>query len=163
MGWTSITSTRYDADSPIDEDLMGDIVGNGNFLFDSAIRCGTFAVPVRLAEARERHSGGGTESSGFRVTVTVSPTYGVGASADDGNANFASAPRVVFSLEEDTSSGSGQDWDTDDITITRAYIPDGTISTTGFSCTIVFDGVTSSADVDFYLHWIAIGPVTPGE
>ncbi len=101
-GWTDISASRKDADSPIDEDLIGDLDDNATYNHERAIRSGTHTTGVRTCMARGRTA---FDWSTTRVG-TVSITFAT--DADDGDPNFLAAPRVYATLAEDATSS--QEW-----------------------------------------------------
>jgi hypothetical protein len=160
MGWTDIADSAFDADSPITEDLLEDIVENVEYEHERALRCGIHATGVRLAMARGKKafsfSADGSGYGSATATVTFS------SDALDGDPNFTSAPVVYMCLEEDdadtawlvTGGINADEW--------IAHISD-TPSTTGFTAKVAAKSLTASQDYDGFFNWIAIGAVTAGE
>lgn len=147
MGWTDISASRQDADSPIDEDLVGDIIANTEYNHDNAVRGGTHALGVRLAMARGRTAFGGSSIS--TIDVVIDFTAG-----EDGVPNFSDTPIVTTSIEEDTG---GSSWGG---VIAAHHIKGGTLSGTGCTVDINWGGTAAYYG---WVHWIAIGKVTSGE
>ncbi len=147
MGWTDISASRKDADSPIDEDLTGDLNDNTVYNHERAIRSGTHALGVRTCIARGRESFTVTSNSTIAVPIDFT-------AQDDGDPNFGAEPNVLLSLEEDTT---GYNWQN---TSVAHYIEDATLTTSG--CTVRIKWLDTQSWKG-WVHWIAIGTVTSGE
>lgn len=160
MAWTDIADSAFDADSPITEDLLEDVVENAEYNHERALRCGTHAVGVRLVMARGKEAFEFTaDGSGYG-----SSTQNVVFENDalDGDPNFTSAPVVYICLEEDdantawiASTGINADeW--------IAHISD-TPTADGFTAKVGGKSLTASQVYNGFFNWIAIGAVTSGE
>jgi hypothetical protein len=148
MGWTDISASRKDADSPLDEDLISDLDDNTTYNHDRAIRSGTHATGVRTCMARGRESFSGSAISTIDVPIDFT-------AQTDGDPNFGAEPIVCITLEENTG---GDVWaPTDSPT---HYIADGSLTTAG--CTVSIKWLATK-DFQGWVHWIAIGTVTTGE
>ena len=139
MGWTDIANSEFDVDSPITETLMTEIVENGEYNHDHALRTGTHATGVRMAFARGVNSTEfsiGTNASGEgndNVTITFSD-------ATDGDPKFDSAPNMWFSFTEGTTAPA---WAS--TAVFSAYILQGTLSATQATVRMaVIDGNASA-------------------
>lgn len=155
MGWTALTQASVETLDNLNVDLMTDIVDNKSFLFDSACRAGTFAIPVRLAMAR------GAVDLGAADNATDTAAVVFADDADDGDPNFSAAPVVLLGLEEDSSGGLA-DWESDDTVVERVFINDSSLSATGFTIEAELNtGAASNWGIT--VNWIALGAVTSGE
>lgn len=155
--WTNINPNRLDADSPVDEDLTGDVADNELHNFEHALRVGTFATGVRLALARG--------ATAFDVNLDGS---GNGESVDavvfatdalDGDPNFDSAPTCLGIAFEELSTGS----DINNPTSVTCRIQEGSLTASGFTVVTTVRGGNTTVLVDFNIHWAFVGPVTAGE
>jgi hypothetical protein len=147
MGWTDISASRKDADSPLDEDLFSDLDDNTTYNYERAIRSGTHATGVRTAMARGKTSFSGSSISTIDVVLDFT-------AADDGAPSFSASPIVTTALEENTS---GSSWAT---VIAAHHIKGGTLSATGCTIDVNWGG---QANYQGWVHWVAIGDVTSGE
>jgi len=156
MAWTDISSSREDQDSPVDEDLMGDIIDNTEYNFDHAVRGGTHATGVRLAIARGYVQVlDTTVGADYKKTGTV--TFSTDAA--DGNPNFDSSPFVWMTVREILGGGTYDTWSTAIYSVSP-YIED--VSPTDFDWCVQFHN-GGDPDIGFQLWWMAIGAVTAGE
>ena len=153
MGWTDISASRKDADSPIDEDLIGDMDANSIYNFDHAVRSGTHATGVRTAMARGTQGFSGSSWASLSVLVNFNTSH------EDGQPNFLAAPIVAISLEE---IDAGDNWDNYNI---ASYIEHGTLTATQCYVKVRFTDDTGEVSKDWEgkVHWIAIGLVVSGE
>jgi len=157
MSWTAIADTAIDADSPVTETLMTQIVENTEYNQERALRCGNHATGVRLALARGRNT---TEfsistSATGEGSASVAITF---ADAVDGDPNFTSAPYVWVSFDE---GGTLPAWDA--VAVFGGYVEKTTLSATGATVRMAVQGGNNSATLRGYMNWFAIGPVTSGE
>jgi hypothetical protein len=151
--YTKISAARQDADSPIDEDLIGDLSDHGDYNYDHATRAGTDAAGVRLAFARGTHS--------FTIgNETLSSEAILFNTATDGDPNFASAPSVSITIRED--SGSATAWTNID---SMAQLVEDTVTASDFDVSVrLNDGSAPATNAyDGYIDWFAYGAVTSGE
>lgn len=168
MAWTVLQATSTDVESPLSETLFTEIRGNLDYLFDSGVRGGTFATPVRLTLARGQQlftvsfaSGGpgGATAAATEVLKTFS------SDSDDGDPKFDAKPRVFFSVEED-SPGTGLDWFTDKV-MASPYVVDGTLTASVFNMGCIgyrsVSGAAATNGFEVIVNWMALGPVTSGE
>jgi len=146
MGWTDISAGRQDADSPIDEDLIEDIVGNTEYNHDCAVRSGTHASGVRRALGLVAKTF--TQGSANSETVTV--TFATDCVEDP---NFNSAPYPLGQpvlLRNDTTVNDFPD---------RCWFL--TMTSTGCTVRINYDAGSPNSSVTMYFG--VVGEVTSGE
>ena len=161
--WVTDSPNLLDAELSQDEKWNSqktrDLRDRDSYLFDSAMRGGTFLAPHRFAYAR----------GGFGFSITLSGGAGststavtFSSAADDGNPNFDAAPRVSIGNSENTASG-GISWSTNHVTVT-AFVQSGTLTDTGMTVEIVaIRNSGSGTQVDGDIYWHAFGDVTSGE
>ncbi len=161
MAWTTIPSTDVDADSPVDEDLMGDLNDNVQYVFDSAIRGGAFATPLRSVYCGGYFTFSGTTSSGGDFDNGPN-AIDFDADSQLGAPNFAvgELPLVTFSLAEDKASGQ-TDWGNFDSVC--AYIEYPLHDNEGVSITIKGRGGLNTVAYAGRCYWQAIGGAADGE
>ena len=151
MGWTNISSGRYDADSPVDEDLIGDIVSNTEYNHDHALRGGTHSTGVRLAVAM------GVKTITFGASsYDASSTVTFSSDSDHGDPNFSSSPRVFLSF---TTSSASFSTGANNVNFT---VGTSTITSTSFDIDLHRNS-TSPGTQNVDVAWLAIGQVTAGE
>ena len=157
--WTDITSTRVDADSPVDEDLVGDLNDNSKSLREQALRCGTNTTGVRLTLARGRFAANITlDGSGNGVdtnTITFS------SSATDGDPNFSAAPTCLGLTFEESSVAGDEVGSPSEISLT--INESGGVTATAANLVTVIRGGTTGVTINYYIHWAFVGPMTSGE
>lgn len=160
MAWTSISASREDTDSPVDEDLVGDIIANTEYNFDHAMRCGTHGFSERKAFAAGivafSDASADTDQT-FAGTVTFATDCGTPNLI---NPNFDSLPYITFGFQESTAGGAAAWTPTNNIRGWSATIT--ARSATAFSYLIAFD-CNSTVNLAGWLHWYAVADVTAGE
>ncbi len=149
-GWTDISASRKDADSPIDEDLFSDLDDNTTYNHERAIRSGTHATGVRTCIARGKTAW--SFATGEYVIVLIEFD-----TALDGDPNFLAAPTVIMTLEEDPAGSD--EWLGEQPSV---YLEETTVTASQCSGTVQFTP-SSSLTVQGWIHWIAIGTVMAGE
>lgn len=159
MGWTSISDTRTDSDSPVDEDLLVDLSDNSQYNYDHALRCGTDSSGVRLVLARGAIEIDET-SVIADVAMTGTVTFATVGHADDGDPNFNSTPRIEFGFEEDSTGGYVEWKATAGVRAWGAVLT--AVSSTAFSYRVQFEN-NSGIDIKGYVHWAAIAEPSTGE
>ena len=156
MGWTDISDSSFDADSPITDTLMQQIVENGEYNHDHAIRGGTNAAGVRLALSRHK-------SSEFTISMDANGNGSVGwditvANATDGAPNFANAPVPVGFMCEDSGGGASA-WGNGAVYSVKLV----SSSTTTVSTRIAVVNGPASTTIKGYLYVTLLEEVTSGE
>jgi hypothetical protein len=159
MSWVDLTTGQTDAESPVNDTLMDQIRSNEDYLFDSALRGGTFGTPVRLVVAR------GVKAVSITVNTQIGATgiyrgantYTVTFStdSDDGDPGFSANPRVYATFySQDT-----------DLTGTNAAVVTPYVNSDSNTQTIINVNAwcPASATIAGNLYWMAIGPPTAGE
>lgn len=155
--WTSISSTRLDADSPIDEDLTTDLDDNAKSIRERQLRTGIHALGVRLALARGEKAASVAISSGLGTSID---TITFSSDATDGNPNFSAAPTVLGLTFEELSTGV--DIGTSDPAVS-CYIEEGGPTTTTLAVVTSVQDAANDGTLNFLIHWAVVGPVTSGE
>ena len=163
MAWVadspSLLDTELTIDKPLDFQKARDLRDRDSYLFDSAMRGGTFTTPHRFAYASGTKTFSLTLASGV---ITGSQTITFADDCSEGDPNFGAAPRVFIGIEED-SSGSGIAWGSNNIQVT-VTMDNGSLATTGVDLEIlIYDPGSSSSLVEGIIHWHAIGDPTSGE
>jgi len=154
--WTTIPDSDCDADSPVDEDLMGDLKENVEYLYERAVRGGTHATGVRVVLARGTITDTSlTDGAGDIWNQTVALSF---STAIDGDPNFDSAPVVVVTPEESSAS---TDWGT--TWQVSASIVEGTRTASGCTIEWTIRSGPASSTIGVVLNWIAVGLPTAGE
>jgi hypothetical protein len=166
MAWVTDSPNLLDAelaqDKPKDFQKVRDLRDRDSYLFDSAMRCGTFATPHRFVYASGRIDFSVSLSSS---TGTVQKVIDYSADIPEGDPNLLSTgitPRVSFGYEEDTSGGA-LNWTTNLIQAT-ATVKDSTNLYTGMTVDIiVYSGVAATGTVTGFLMFHVIGDPVSGE
>ncbi len=162
MAWTVIPDGDVDADSPVDEDLMGDLKDNVTYNFESGMRGGTFAVPNRLAYARGAALFSGATDGNGDAIITLSGIV-FSSAASDGNPNFIpGVPLITGSLIEDSTTGSNQTW-TKKGMIVSWFIEDGSLDETGFTVSVSVWNGANSTNIGGTFYWQAVAAASAGE
>jgi hypothetical protein len=159
MAWTSISASRYDQDSPEDEDLWGDLIANAEYNYDHAVRGGTHGAAVRLALGRGEVSFSAT-TCGANKEFTGTVTFATPGATYDGDPNFNSAPLITYGLKEVTDA-TYEAWTTAN-SIYGISVITTAVSTSAFSYRIKFYN-GGNPDLSGVMYWMAMSPVVAGE
>lgn len=157
MSWTEIAATRYDQDSPEDEDLWGDIIANAAYNYDHALRCGIHATGARNCMAHGVVSFSDVTvgaNKAFTGTVTFA------TDAIDGDPNFSTPPTVILTLEQVTDATYEAWTPANSIYAYSAIVTARDVDT--FTYRIQFYNALDP-DLSGKLHWRAVARVTAGE
>lgn len=157
--YVKISSTRVDADSPIDEDLTADLSEHGDYNYDHGLRVGEDATPVRRVIAM-----GGDDFSDTSpiANVRFTGTVTFSTDADDGDPNFllGFVPNIQVSLFEDHNNGDY--WQPSQL-INSVHCGFWNNTYTGFDWYVQFNNTAITPDIYGYIHWVAYGKPSAGE
>jgi hypothetical protein len=152
--WTDIAAGSRDQDTPVWEATANALYNNTLYNQERALRCGTHATGVRLAEARgivSLSQAAAGEDHLFTTTVTFS------SAADDGDPGFSVAPTIKLLVTEYIYTN----WSAS-VYPKAYYIQAGTRTASAFSLDIQFEN-PAATDVGVRVHWEARAAVTVGE